>query len=182
MCTHERGMSIYMAENPDEFKNLKSKIDAVREECEALAYGWGWKIAAHMTIRELIYPEGAQSWEPLHLVELATYITSDRETVESLPTAFRHEIHQRMLKRLGSNKALRVDVAETLAAEIHVKAAIYENEWAILEAAHALARTLDNVDECLKLFPAWNHTKDAPLHPFDAEGPLPKISSHKPLH
>lgn len=182
MCTHERGMSIYMAENPDEFKNLKSKIDAVREECEALAYGWGWKIAAHMTIRELIYPKGSESWEPLHLVELATYITGDETSVEAVPTYFRHELHQRMLHRLGANKALRVDVAEALAAEIHVRPTIYTNEWSILEAAHALARTLDNVDECLKLIPEWNHTKDEPIHPFDAEGPLTQISSHKPPH
>ncbi len=75
MCTHERGLSIYMAENPEEFSKLNSRIDAERIDTETTAYAWGWKIAAHMTVRELLFPHGAESWDPTHLVDLATYIT-----------------------------------------------------------------------------------------------------------
>ena len=182
MCTHERGLSIYMAENADEFSKLNSRIDAERVDAEVTAYAWGWKICAHITVRELLFPQGAESWDPTHLVDLTTYITGDQDAVEAVPEYLRHQWHQRMLQRLGANKALRIDVAEVLAAEIHVRPSIYWNEWHILEAAHALARTLDNVDACLTVLAPRNRLQEQPLHPFDTEGPLAQISGHKPLH
>lgn len=182
MCTHERGLSIYMSENPGEFGKLNSNVDAERVDTESLAYSWGWKIAAHMTVRELIYPQGPESWEPLHLVELATYITGNKEAVEAVPTTFRHELHQRMLQRLGSNKPLRAEITEILAAAIHVRPVIYENEWEILCTAHALACTLNNVDACLTVLAPRNRLQELPVHPFDAEGPIANLPLHKPLH
>lgn len=181
MCTHERGLNIYMAENPDEFKKLDSRIDAERIDAESNAYSWGWKIAAHMTIRELIWPQGTESWDPTHLVDLATYLTGDQDAVEAIPEYLRHGWHKRMLQRLGANKALRVDIAEILSAEVHVRPSIYENEWNILETAHLLARTLDNVEACLTVLAPRNRLQEPPLHPFDAEGPIPAIGQ-QPLH
>lgn len=182
MCTHERGLNIYMAENPDEFKKLDSRIDAERIDAEAAAYSWGWKIAAHMTVRELIWPQGIESWDPTHLVDLATYIIGDQEAVEAVPEYLRHGWHQRMLQRLGANKPLRTEIAEILAAEVHVRQSIYENEWCILESAHLLSRTLDNVDACLTILAPRNRLQEPPLHPFDAEPSHPKIITQPPLH
>lgn len=171
-----------MAENPEEFSKLNSRIDAERIDTETTAYAWGWKIAAHMTVRELLFPHGAESWDPTHLVDLATYITGDQDAVEGVPEYLRHGWHQRMLQRLGANKSLRVEVAEILAAEVHVRQSIYQNEWNILESAHLLSRTLDNVDACLTVLAPRNRLQESPLHPFDAEGPLPHTYIQKTQH
>jgi hypothetical protein len=178
MCSHERGMSIYMMENPNEWEGLKSTNPMERADVEELTYTFGWKIAAHVTIRELVMPTPSESWDPNHLLELSTFLTGDDDAAEAISTYTRHTWHNRIYTRLKKDKQLRVDVCEIFAAEVHVRPCIFPNEWELLSAAKSLAGTLDNVDECLSILAPYNRTRAPHVHPYDEEAQNPPQSLH----
>lgn len=178
MCTLERGIEIYMQENPEEWAALKSQSDLGRSTAEAEIETYGWKIAAHLTVRELVYPNGSESWDPIHLLELATYLTGDEESAEDTPTQIRHQWHQRMYSRLREDKRLRLEVHELYAAEIHVQPCIFPNEWELLKAARSIAAALDNVDECFTIIPKKRRISTESVHPYDKDAPDIQQSLH----
>ena len=151
MCTIDRGMDIYANENPAELARLHCGIfeEALDAECMIIAFGH--KIAAHLTVRELLFPVGAEAWDPILMVDLAAYLIGDENMVDEIPESTRHTWHMRMLSRLQKDKELRKDVAALVAREDKVRPAIFANEWKILSTAKLLSASLENVDACLTI-------------------------------